>query len=125
MEHVLTMANLKLKPSLFTPRPTRYAPGPYLKSILLQEHLANILLEQCAFKYGPGAYLTSKILSDYELSRTIRFYGPGPHKSRSKSPKSREREVVARGAGAANLGIHPMVAHSHPHPIVRPTPLFI
>ena len=24
MEHVLTMANLRFKPSLFTPRPTRY-----------------------------------------------------------------------------------------------------
>ena len=28
----------------------RYATGPYLKSILLQEHIANKLLEQCAFQ---------------------------------------------------------------------------
>ena len=28
MEHVLTMANLKLKPSLFTPRPNRYIIKP-------------------------------------------------------------------------------------------------
>ena len=28
----------------------KYAPGPYLKSILLKEHIANMLLEQCAFQ---------------------------------------------------------------------------
>ena len=28
----------------------RYAPCPYLTSILLQEHIANMLLEQCAFQ---------------------------------------------------------------------------
>ena len=41
-----------------------------------------MLLEQSAFKYGPGPYLTSKILSSYEWSRTIY------HKSRQKSHKS-------------------------------------
>ena len=44
-----------------------YAPGPYLKCTLLQEHVCYVLLEQ----YGPGAYLTQNILQNYQWSRTI------------------------------------------------------
>ena len=28
----------------------KYAPGPYLKSTLLQKHISNMLLDQCAFQ---------------------------------------------------------------------------
>ena len=38
MEHVLTMTNLKLKPSLFTPRPISYdvIPSPFPGGLYLQ-----------------------------------------------------------------------------------------
>ena len=35
------------------------APGPYLKIILLQEHVANMLLEQCAFQIWPWSIFDS------------------------------------------------------------------
>ena len=52
-----------------------YALGTYLNNtgLLLQGHIANMLLETCEFSNnGPGAYLTSKIHSDYARSWTIR-----------------------------------------------------
>ena len=41
MKHVLTMANLKLKPSLFTPRPTLYARLNYNR--LLEKQRRSLL----------------------------------------------------------------------------------
>ena len=45
MEHVLTMANLKLKPSLFTPRPTVQC-SPFLR------HLQWKLLHRVLHEYA-------------------------------------------------------------------------
>ena len=50
-----------------------YAPGPYLKSKLLQEHIAHKSYSWSSvhFKYCLGTYLTWEVLSDCEWSRTI------------------------------------------------------
>ena len=56
---------------------SKCVPGPYLNSILLQEHIANMLLHYgavCISNMALEHIWLRKILSDYEWSRTIRFY---------------------------------------------------
>ena len=44
--YLFPIAFLRFWPQLMLQK----APGPYLKNIMLQEHIANMLLEQCAFQ---------------------------------------------------------------------------
>ena len=63
----------------------KYAPESYLKSILLQEHIANMLMEQCAFQ------IWSWSIFDLENSfRLLMVQDHMDHKLRPKSPKSVE-----------------------------------
>ena len=78
MEHVLTMANLKLKPSLFTPRPIDHnlhcffliqalfmAYGPAFKQNMVVEPFQNIELYNL---------MCGKFLSVYSLYQNISFH---------------------------------------------------
>ena len=41
---------------------SKYAPGAYLKCTMLQEHVANMFLEQCTFKKMLLEYIELRIL---------------------------------------------------------------
>ena len=105
------------------------SPGPYLKSTLLQEHIANMLLEQFAFQIrswsiwlrkffqiinGPGPYYINGP-GPYNIN------GPGPYKSRPKSPKSYYWWKVIR----ERVNTADTLAHSVQTFKIQRTPLYV
>ena len=61
---------------------SQYAPGPYLKSKLLQKHIANMVLEQYSLKYccchKPNIFITQPTpdtRKPYQTSISVHLYG--------------------------------------------------
>ena len=65
----------------------KYAPGPYLKSTL-QEHIANMLLEQYAFQIWSW--------SIFNLENSFRLLMVQDHKSRSKSFPRKQTQIFEK-----------------------------